>query len=174
MHISNFRPVKRVLDCVRILAEVRQHVDADLWMIGDGPDCGAAERLVNELGMTPYVRFLGKQNNIPNLLPQGHVLLLPGESESFGLAALEGMACGMVPVATRVGGVPELIDDGVTGFLCAVGDVTAQATRVVELLSNDALCAQMSAAARSSAERRFNTNLIIPRYEKVYEQVLGA
>ena len=174
MHISNFRPVKRVLDCVRILAEVRQHVDADLWMIGDGPDCGAAERLVNELGMTPYVRFLGKQNNIPNLLPQGHVLLLPSESESFGLAALEGMACGMVPVATRVGGVPELIDDGVTGFLCAVGDVTAQATRVVELLSNDALCAQMSQAARSSAERRFNTNLIIPRYEKVYEQVLGA
>ena len=174
MHISNFRPVKRVLDCVRVLAEVRRYIDADLWMIGDGPDCGAAERLVTELGLNRFVRFLGKQNNIPNLLPQGHVLLLPSESESFGLAALEAMACGLVPVATRVGGVSELIDDGVTGFLCEVGDIAAQAQRATELLSDEGQRGRMAAAARAVAVQRFNTDLIIPRYEKIYQQVLNA
>ena len=173
LHISNFRPVKRVLDCIRILAEVRQSVDADLWMIGDGPDRGACERLTSELGLIGHVRFLGKQNNIPALLPQGHVLLLPSESESFGLAALEAMACGVVPVATRVGGVPELIDDGVTGFLRGVGDVPAQAECATKLLADDGLRDRMSAAARHVAEQRFNTDLIIPRYEQLYHQVLG-
>ena len=172
-HISNFRPVKRVLDCIRILAEVRRSVDADLWMIGDGPDRGAAERLASELGLNGNVRFLGKQNNIPALLPQAHVLLLPSESESFGLAALEAMSCGLVPVATRVGGVPELIDDGVTGFLRAVGDVAAQAVCATELLADDALRERMAEAARKTTAERFNTNLIIPRYEQMYRQVLS-
>ena len=171
LHISNFRPVKRVLDCIRILAEVRQHADADLWMIGDGPDRGAAERLVGELGLTGYVRFLGKQNNIPDLLPQGHVLLLPSESESFGLAALEAMSCGLVPVATRVGGVPELIDEGVTGYLCPVGDISAQAACATSLLLNDTLRDAMGVAARNTAESRFNTEKLIPKYEAIYRQV---
>ena len=173
LHISNFRPVKRVLDCIRILAEVRRNVDADLWMIGDGPDRGACEKLASELGLIRYVRFLGKQNNIPALLPQGHVLLLPSESESFGLAALEAMACGLVPVATRVGGVPELIDDGVTGFLRGVGDIAAQGECATTLLSDDPLRDKMGAAARTAAEQRFNTDLIIPRYEAMYKMVLG-
>ena len=172
MHISNFRPVKRVVDCVRILAEVRKNVDADLWMIGDGPDRSAAERLVAELGLKPYVRFLGKQNNIPNLLPQGHVLLLPSETESFGLAALEAMACGLVPVATNVGGVPELIDDGITGYLCPVGDIAKQSNCAASLLMNEPVREKMARAARSAAESRFNTNLIIPQYEQVYQRVL--
>ncbi len=171
LHISNFRPVKRVLDCIRILAEVRQHTDADLWMIGDGPDRGAAERLVSELGLTGHVKFLGKQNNIPDLLPQGHVLLLPSESESFGLAALEAMSCGLVPVATRVGGVPELIDESVTGYLCPVGDIAAQAACATSLLLNDSLRDAMGIAARNTAESRFNTKMIIPQYESIYRQV---
>ena len=173
IHISNFRPVKRVLDCIRIFAQVKQRVDADLWMVGDGPERMPAERLARELGLEDRVRFWGKQDQIPELLPRAHVLLMPSEMESFGLAALEAMSCGRVPVATRVGGVPELIDDGRTGFLSAVGDVDAQAGSVVRLLTDSALYATMSAAARHAAETRFNTNEVIPQYEAIYERVLA-
>ncbi|MBY0504561.1 MAG: N-acetyl-alpha-D-glucosaminyl L-malate synthase BshA [Bryobacteraceae bacterium] len=173
IHISNFRPVKRVLDCVRILAQVRESVDADLWMVGDGPDRVAAERLARELGVEAHVRFWGKQDQIPTLLPRAHVLLMPSEMESFGLAALEAMSCGLVPVATRVGGVPELIDDGRTGFLSAVGDVASQASAATRLLQDPALYATMAAAARHAAETRFNTNEVIPQYEAIYERVVG-
>ncbi len=121
MHISNFRPVKRTLDCVRILALVRKEVDARLLMVGDGPLRGPAEDLAHDLGMEDHVTFMGKQDHVERIFPQAHVLLMPSELESFGLAALEAMACGVPPVATRVGGVPELIDDGITGFLEPVG-----------------------------------------------------
>ncbi len=173
VHISNFRPVKRVLDCVRILAQVRQRVDADLWMVGDGPERMPAERLARELGVEQNVRFWGKQDQIPKLLPRAHVLLMPSEMESFGLAALEAMSCGLVPVATRVGGVPELIDHEQTGFLGAVGDVESQAGFVIRLLTEPTLYARMSAAARVAAETRFNTNEVIPQYEAVYQRVLA-
>src|SRR5713226_6929085 len=129
IHISNFRPVKRVLDCIRILAEVRKHTPAHLLMVGDGPDRGPAEHLARELKIAPHVSFLGKQNHVERLIPLAHVLLMPSEMESFGLVALEAMACGVAPVATRVGGVPELITDGETGFMEAPGDVAAQAAR---------------------------------------------
>ena len=109
IHLSNFRPVKRVLDCIRILAEVRKHVPARLLMVGDGPERGPAEHLARSLKVDRDVIFLGKQNHVERLIPLAHVLLMPSEMESFGLAALEAMACGVVPVATRVGGVPELI-----------------------------------------------------------------
>lgn len=174
VHLSNFRPVKRVLDCVRILAEVRKHVPARLLMAGDGPERGPAERLATELGVEPYINFLGKQDHIEHLLPNMHILLMPSEMESFGLAALEAMACGVVPVATRVGGVPELITSGDDGFLEQVGDVQAQSTRVVELLTNPTLYAQMSTAARHTAEYRFCTSLIIPRYEAFYEKICNS
>ncbi len=174
VHLSNFRPVKRVLDCVRVLAEVRRHVPARLVMAGDGPDRGPAERLAAELGLAEHVSFPGKQDHIEKLLPHMDVLLLPSELESFGLAALEAMACGVPPVATRVGGVPELITHGVDGFLEQPGDIAAQAARVVELLSGEALYHRMSQAARHTAENRFSTHLIIPRYERLYEEVCGA
>ncbi len=172
IHISNFRPVKRVLDCIRILAEVRKKVDADLWMVGDGPDRTPVERLARELGVEPHVRFWGKQDQIPSLLPRAHVLLMPSEMESFGLAALEAMSCGLVPVATRVGGVPELIDDGQTGFLAPVGDVIAQAEHVTRLLTESELYQTMAAAARHAAKTRFNTNEVIPQYEAIYHRVM--
>src|SRR5262249_25915628 len=117
IHLSNFRPVKRAQDCIRILAEVRKTVRAHLVMVGDGPDRGPAEHLARSLGVHEHVSFLGKQNHVERLIPLAHVLLMPSEMESFGLAALEAMACGVVPVATRVGGVPELITDGEDGFL---------------------------------------------------------
>jgi N-acetyl-alpha-D-glucosaminyl L-malate synthase BshA len=172
VHISNFRPVKRVLDCIRILAEVRGHVRARLYMVGDGPERGPAQRLARELGVDADVTFMGKQDHVERLIPNMHVLLLPSEMESFGLAALEAMACGVVPVATRVGGVPELITNGVDGFLEAVGDISAQSARVTSLLTDDALYVKMTAAARQTAAERFSTDLIIPQYERYYEQVL--
>ncbi len=173
IHISNFRPVKRVLDCISILAEVRKEVAAELYMVGDGPDRGPAERLARELGVDRYTTFLGKQNHVERLIPLAHVLLLPSEMESFGLVALEAMACGVPPVATRVGGVPELITDGVDGYLEPVGDVKAQANRAIQLLSDDKLHATVAEAARKTATRRFCSDLIIPQYERYYEEVVG-
>lgn len=172
LHISNFRSVKRITDCIRVLHRVRQEVDAELWMAGDGPDRSLAESLAHELGVASAVQFLGKQNHIERLIPQADVLHLPSRLESFGLAALEGMACGVVPVATRVGGVPEVITHGQDGFLEEVGDIEGQAQRMIELLSDPALRARMSRAARHSAESRFCTSKIIPRYEAYYQQVL--
>jgi N-acetyl-alpha-D-glucosaminyl L-malate synthase BshA len=174
IHISNFRPVKRVLDCIRILAEVRKEVDAELYMVGDGPDRGPAERLARELGVDRNVTFLGKQNHMERLIPLAHALLLPSEMESFGLAALEAMACGVPPIATRVGGVPELITPGVDGYLEPVGDIEAQAHRVIELLSDDRLHETVAQNARKTATRRFCTDLIIPQYEQYYEEVTRA
>ncbi|QOY85134.1 N-acetyl-alpha-D-glucosaminyl L-malate synthase BshA [Paludibaculum fermentans] len=173
LHISNFREVKRITDCVRVLKLVREHVDCELWMAGDGPDRGAAERLAFELGIHEHVEFLGKQDHIERLIPQCDMMLLPSRMESFGLAALEGMACGVIPVATRVGGVPEVITHGVDGFLEEVADVAAQAQRVVEVLSNPELRNRMKWAARDTAESRFCTSHIIPRYEAFYQEVLA-
>lgn len=174
IHLSNFRPVKRVGDCVRVLAEVQKQVDAELWMVGDGPERGAAERLAHELGVIGSVRFLGKRNDVPALLREADILLMPSEMESFGLAALEGMSSGVVPVGTRVGGVPELITEGVDGYLCEVGDVETMAGRVVELLSDSERLDAMGAEARATAEARFATNLIIPKYEALYRRVVEA
>jgi len=174
LHISNFRPVKRVLDCIYILAKVRQSTPATLWMAGDGPERGPAEMLARDLGLEDNVIFLGKQDHVERLIPKAHVLLLPSELEAFGLAALEGMACGVPPIATNAGGVPELVTHGVDGFLEAVGDVAAQANRVIELLTDEVLHAKMSAAARATALARFCTSLIIPQYEEYYDQVCVA
>ncbi len=174
LHLSNFRPVKRVLDCIRILAAVTRQTRAHLLMAGDGPDRGPAERLAHDLGVSSHVTFLGKQDHVENLIRLAHVVLMPSEMESFGLAALEGMACGVPPVSTRVGGIPELITNGEDGFMEAVGDVDAQAHRVVELLTNDSLHRRMSERARRTAVERFSTESIIPQYEEAYRRVLSA
>jgi N-acetyl-alpha-D-glucosaminyl L-malate synthase BshA len=172
IHLSNFRPVKRVLDCVRILAEVRQSVPAHLLMVGDGPERGPAEHLARTLKVDRHVSFLGKQNHVERLIPLAHVLLMPSELEAFGLVALEAMACGVVPVATRVGGVPELITDGENGFLETVGDIAGQAARVVALLTDEDLHYRMGKAGRWDAAERFCTDKIIPQYERHYKDVL--
>jgi len=174
IHVSNFRPVKRVLDCIHILAEVRKQTPAHLLMVGDGPDRGPAEHLVRQLKLTPHVSFLGKQNHVERLIPLAHVLLMPSEMESFGLVALEAMSCGVAPVATYVGGVPELIVNGENGFMEPVGDIAAQANRAVELLTDDALHQRITAAGRRRALDVFCTERIIPQYERYYEQVLAG
>ena len=171
LHISNFRPVKRVLDCLHAFAKVREEIDAELVMAGDGPERGPAERLARELGVDAHVRFLGKQDHMERLIPHTDALHLPSETEAFGLAALEAMACGVPPVATRTGGVPDLITPGVDGFMEEVGNYGAQAERLLQLLTDEALHHRMAAAARHSAVTRFSTELIIPQYEAYYRQI---
>ena len=173
VHLSNFRPVKRILDVVEIFARVTRAVPARLLMIGDGPDRSAAEYLALHLGIADRIHFLGKQDNVNELLPLADLMLMPSEMESFGLAALEAMACGVPTIATRVGGVAELIDDGVTGLLFPVGDTEAMAAAAIALLGDDARLAAMAAAARKTASDRFCSSRIIPLYEAYYERVIA-
>ena len=171
IHLSNFRPVKRPLDCVRILHEVLKSTPARLTMVGDGPERAPAEMLARELKIDDRITFLGKQDHVERIIPGHHALLMPSEMEAFGLAALEAMACGVPPVATRVGGTPELITHGVDGFLEPVGDIAAQAARVVSLLTGEALHGRMAAAARNAAETRYSADMLIPQYEQYYKEV---
>jgi N-acetyl-alpha-D-glucosaminyl L-malate synthase BshA len=172
VHLSNFRPVKRVADVIEIFDRVQKKIPARLMMIGDGPDRRAAERLACERGIHSKIHFMGKQDMVHEKLALADVMLLPSEMESFGLAALEAMACEVVPVASRVGGVPELITDRVDGFLAPVGDVDTMAACALEVLTDDAKLATMRKAARATAQARFCTTKIIPQYEALYRSVL--
>ena len=174
IHLSNFRPVKRILDCVRVLAKVNAEVPSRLLMVGDGPDRGPAEALARELHLEDRVLFLGKQLRVSDLLPAADVLLLPSQMESFGLAALEAMACGVPPIASRVGGVPEVVTHGADGFLLPVGDTDAMAEAALSVLGDPAAHGRMAAAARHTAETRFHTEKIIPQYESYYREVCGT
>lgn len=171
-HLSNFRPVKRVLDCVRAFERIAREVPSRLLMIGDGPDRQAAERLAAELRLGSRVQFLGKRKSVAPLLGITDLLLLPSEIESFGLAALEAMACEAVPIATRVGGVPEVITDGLDGFLVAVGDIDAMADVAVSALRKPDRMRAMKAAARASAVTRFGSESVVPKYLALYEALL--
>ncbi len=173
VHLSNFRPVKRVPDVVEIFSRVRKEIPAKLVMIGDGPDRVVAEWMAREKGLTKDVHFLGKQNQVQNLLCCGDVMLLPSQLESFGLAALEAMACGVPPVASRVGGLPEVVEDGVEGFLVPPGDLDTMAKRTLLILTDADLQRRMGQAARARADHQFCASKIIPLYEKLYERVLG-
>jgi N-acetyl-alpha-D-glucosaminyl L-malate synthase BshA len=173
IHLSNFRPVKRVVDAVKMFALVNQQLPARLVLVGDGPDRSAAEWLAHDLGIHDRIHFLGKQERVNELLPLADLMLMPSELESFGLAALEAMACKVPAIATRVGGVPELVDDGVSGLLFNVGDVEAMAAGTVTLLKDRDRLEVMRDEARKTARSRFCASLIIPRYVQYYEQVLS-
>jgi N-acetyl-alpha-D-glucosaminyl L-malate synthase BshA len=172
IHLSNFRPVKRVVDVVKIFAQVARELPAQLIMVGDGPDRSAAEWLARDLDIHSRIHFLGKQERVNALLPVADLMLMPSELESFGLAALEAMACKVPAIATRVGGVPELIDDGETGLLFPVGDVDAMAAGVIALLKDRGRFEAMRDAARKTAQKRFCATLVVPQYVKYYESVL--
>jgi N-acetyl-alpha-D-glucosaminyl L-malate synthase BshA len=172
MHLSNFRPVKRVTDAVKVFARVAEKIPAHLLLVGDGPERSAAEYLAHKRGIQDRVHFLGKQESVNELLPLADLMLMPSELESFGLAALEAMACRVPAIATKVGGVPELIDDGINGRLFSVGDVEGMAEAAIELLLDPMRLDAMAAAARQTAQQRFCSSKIIPLYEKYYERVL--
>ena len=173
MHMSNFRPVKRVLDVVKIFAKVVQEVPAQLVLVGDGPDRSSAEWLAHDLGIHGRIHFMGKQEKVNELLPLADILLMPSELESFGLAALEAMACKVPSIATRVGGVPELIDDGVTGLLFEVGDIDGMAQGALSLLKDRERLDAMREAGRKTAQKRFCSSLVVPHYVRYYESVLS-
>ena len=173
VHVSNFRPVKRPVDCVEVLAGVlRRGGKARLVMVGDGSERGRAEHRARCLGIERHCTFVGKQPRIVDYLSASDVLLLPSEQESFGLAALEAMACEVPVVASRVGGVPEVVDDGVTGYLSAVGDVEKMSEDAARLLSDEGARREMGRRARESALARYSTEQIIPQYLEFYERVL--
>lgn len=172
VHLSNFRPVKRVCDVIEIFDRVLKKVPAKLLMIGDGPDRSKAEWLAMKLGIHDRVLFLGKQDMVHEKLGLCDVMLMPSQLESFGLAALEGMACEVVPVATAVGGVPEVIEHGRTGYMAEVGDVDTMAADAIEVLSDDAKLEEMRRRGRVYAQSRFCSTRIIPRYENYYRAVL--
>jgi N-acetyl-alpha-D-glucosaminyl L-malate synthase BshA len=173
MHLSNFRPVKRVLDVVKVFARVVREVPAQLVLVGDGPERSAAEWLAHDLQINDKVHFMGKQEQVNELLPLADLMLMPSELESFGLAALEAMACKVPSIATAVGGVPELIDDGVTGLLYSVGDVDAMAAGAVSLLKDRERFQAMREAGRKTAQSRFCSSLVVPHYVRYYEEVLA-
>ena len=172
VHLSNFRPVKRICDVVEIFDRVRKKIPAKLLLIGDGPDRSRAEWLAVQKGIHNDVIFLGKQDQIHEKLAFADISLLPSELESFGLAALEGMASEVVPIATRVGGLPEVVEHGTSGYLAEVGDVDTMANYAIELLSDEARLRAMGKAARAWAKARFCTSKIIPQYEDFYRRVL--
>ncbi len=174
MHLSNFRPVKRILDAIEIFALVREKMPAKLIMIGDGPDRAPAEELARKRGVDQDVLFLGKQNGIREKLGQADLFLLPSRLESFGLAALEAMACEVPVIATNVGGVPEVVQDGVDGYLVEPGDVKLAAKYAIDLLSRADRGREMGQLARKHARKKFCANDVIPMYERYYEQVLSA
>jgi N-acetyl-alpha-D-glucosaminyl L-malate synthase BshA len=173
IHISNFREVKRVPDTVKILADVRKNVDAKLLLVGDGPQRSEVEMLTRELGLTEHVKFLGKQSALPDILSAADIFLLPSQSESFGLAALEAMSCSVPVVATSAGGIPEVITHGETGYVAEMGDTPRMAKYVVDLLTNPKKYERFAEASRKRAVDEFRTELIIPDYESLYERVVN-
>jgi L-malate glycosyltransferase len=173
VHVSNFRPIKRVPDVVEVFARLRAERPARLRLVGDGPDRAEVAALAARLGVAADVEFLGERVDLPAVLREADLFLLPSETESFGLAALEAMASGVPVVASAVGGLPEVIPDGEVGFLCRLGDVEAMAAAAHRLFDDGALHARLSAAARRLAETRYRVEPAVDRYVSVYRRVIG-
>jgi N-acetyl-alpha-D-glucosaminyl L-malate synthase BshA len=169
LHASNFRKVKRVDDVIKIFAEVRKTVPAKLMMVGDGPERPATEELARELGVDADIRFVGKQEQMEEILAVSDIFLLPSDYESFGLAALEAMAARAVVISSNAGGLPEINIHGVTGFMANVGDVNAMSNFALSILQNDAILQEMKEAAYAQA-CKFDIKNIIPVYEKLYSR----
>ena len=173
MHLSNFRPVKRVCDVVEIFGLVREKIPAKLVLMGDGPDRGSAEFAVRKKGLSKDVFFLGKQDDVQQKLGLADLFLLPSDEESFGLAALEAMACEVPVVATDVGGLPEVVTHGVDGYLIPPRDVKAGAKYALEILTRPDRGRSMGQQARINARSKYCSNDVIPQYEAYYQSVLG-
>ncbi|MDA2937849.1 N-acetyl-alpha-D-glucosaminyl L-malate synthase BshA [Acidobacteria bacterium AH-259-A15] len=174
MHASNFRPVKRVTDVVRIFARVREQMPVKLLLVGEGPERLFVQQLVKELKLSDDVLFLGEQDYLEKLMSCADLFILPSEQESFGLVALEAHSCGVPVIGTPVGGLPEVVADGETGFLLPVGDIAGMSTKAAELLTNSELYGAFQKHGRERAVRCFDSQLIIPRYQAFYEEILNS
>jgi N-acetyl-alpha-D-glucosaminyl L-malate synthase BshA len=173
VHTSNFRPVKRVPDTLRIFAKVIEEIPAKLVLVGDGPDRSECERLCRQLNLCDNVKFLGKQDALVEILNASDIFLIPSQSESFGLAALEAMACGLPVISSSVGGLPELVRHNETGYIAEIGDIERMAKYAVDLLTNERKYKLFSSSARERAVTMFDKSKVIPQYEEYYKKFLN-
>ncbi len=173
MHISNFRPVKRVGDVVEIFEKVAARMPAKLLLVGEGPELSKIQCRITQMGLEDRVHFLGKQEDVAQVISIADLLLLPSEKESFGLVALEAMACGVPTIGSTAGGIPELVTHGETGYLCPIGDVEGMAGYAVRLLSDEQLHASFKEACIQRARYEFCNDKITTEYEEIYYRVLG-
>jgi N-acetyl-alpha-D-glucosaminyl L-malate synthase BshA len=168
IHVSNFRPVKRVDDVVKTFAKIAKTMPAKLLLVGDGPEVGKVSKLVNKLGLHDQVLFLGRQENLEELYSISDLMLLLSEKESFGLVLLEAMACGVPCIGTNVGGVPEVIEEGRTGFICNLGDIDEIAAKAIYILSDQDLHKKFSDMAIETVKSKFQAETIVKQYEQIY------
>ena len=173
VHTSNFRVVKRVTDTIKIFEKVQKQIPAKLVLVGDGPDRSECERLCRQLELCDKVRFLGKQDGLVEILASSDLFLIPSQSESFGLAALEAMSCGLPVISSSVGGLPELVRHNETGYIAEIGDINRMAKYSIELLTNEKKYKLFSENARQRALNKFDKNKVIPIYEEYYKQTLS-
>jgi len=173
IHISNFRPVKRVKDVVRIFAGINQELPSHLLLVGDGPERTAAQHLAEDMGISKRVHFLGKQECVVQLLSLADLFLLPSEKESFGLAALEAMACGVPVIAAEIGGLPEVVLHGECGYLAPLGDIPEMVRLGLAILTNPSLHCRMAQSARERAVEEFHVDKIVGQYEEIYKRVVS-
>ena len=173
VHVSNFRQVKRVPDVIRVFDIVKRTIPSKLVLVGDGPDRSESERLARELNIYDDIKFLGKQTLLPEILSASDLMLMPSQSESFGLSALEAMSCSVPVVASSIGGLPELVLHGETGYIAEIGDVQRMAKYALELLSDERRWDLFSKNARKRAVEKFDVDTIVPLYEKLYQEALA-
>ena len=174
IHVSNFRAVKRVMDVIKVFATVRNSIPSKLILVGDGPERSECEKLCRELKIYEHVQFLGKQTALVDILSIADLFLMPSQSESFGLAALEAMSCGLPVIASNVGGLPELVVHETTGFISEMGNIEAMAKYAIELLSDKDKYKRFSNESRKRAEEKFRIDLITKEYEEFYSQILST
>jgi N-acetyl-alpha-D-glucosaminyl L-malate synthase BshA len=174
VHTSNFRTVKRVPDTIRVFEKVQKEIPSKLILVGDGPDRSECERICRQLELCDKVKFLGKQDGLVEILSSSDLFLIPSQSESFGLAALEAMACGLPVISSSVGGLPELVKHNETGFIAEIGDVDRMAKYALELLTNEKKYKLFSENSRQRAVNKFDKSKVIPLYEEYYEHILRS
>jgi N-acetyl-alpha-D-glucosaminyl L-malate synthase BshA len=174
IHTSNFRTVKRVPDTIRVFEKVQKEIPSKLILVGDGPDRSECERLCRQLELCDKVKFLGKQDGLVEILSSSDLFLIPSQSESFGLAALEAMACGLPVISSSVGGLPELVKHNETGFIAEIGDVDRMAKYALELLTNEKKYKLFSENSRQRAVNKFDKSKVVPLYEEYYEHILRS
>jgi N-acetyl-alpha-D-glucosaminyl L-malate synthase BshA len=173
LHVSNFRPVKRISDIIRMFVKVKPKIKSKLLLVGEGPERIPAQELVRDLGLKESVVFLGQQEGVDDILSCADLYMLPSEQESFGLSALEAMSCEVPVIGTNVGGIPELVKHGETGYITEVGDVDKMALHAVDLLTDDPLRKKLGLQARQRVLNNFAEESVVPQYEAYYEEVLS-
>jgi N-acetyl-alpha-D-glucosaminyl L-malate synthase BshA len=174
IHVSNFRSVKRVPDVIRVFQKVQEKIDAKLLLVGDGPEMSTICQMIQDMGLKDKVLILGQQDNLEELYSISDLMLLLSEKESFGLVALEAMACGVPCIGTNIGGIPEVIENGINGYVCELGDVDSMGERAIFILSDDREMERIKVAALNTVVTKFHSSLIVDQYEALYENLMGS